>query len=923
MKILLLAISVFFLGLSAPAGAETARHGDRHAVTSTDSLKVSAVRAGSPEVEPPRIVTSIFLITNNSSRDIEVSSRVDLPDGWLVITGDSTIYLGANQRDISLVSILVPRTSQPRQYQITYTVSAVGRPDLADCCSVPIVILPVAKLEVKSLGVPDFVVAGDEFKASFAISNRGNAAVEVRLRTETASDMPFVLENQMLEILPGQTRGADLSLKTDPQLKKTIRDNLTLIAEAADPKVEAHATCPVEVIPRVTGVEDRFERVPSLLSLRSVTGSNGETRSRFQGEISGDGTFGRTSRNRLTFLFKGPDVQRIGVLGRRDEYFLTYSAGNYEVAMGDRTYSVSQLTESHRYGRGLEAKIKLKRFRLGAYSLRNSSDEPREEQTAAYLDCALNSAANVGINYLFKDKGRASHIVGLDSRIAPARNTDIKAEYSAGLTDSHDRNAYYLELRSMQKRASGSLMFIHADPDYPGCFRDMEFISSTMGLVLRATTKLNVSFRQERHNLGQDEPLSIPREREYQLRLDERIKATDISLGWRTRSHENRQNGDGFDNVENVVRSSVGQRFDRWNYHAALESGWIHDEQEGRSSSLQRCSASLHLHPTNRQTYSCYLSYDTSRIPGKPRKRYVAVGLSSSFKLRANTAIDVGFRSNDYEYGESLQSNMLDVTLCHRLPNKSAIILRGHYRPWESQSAHDEIAVSLEYAIPIGMPVAKRRTVGAVKGRVYDDLSGLPVRDAILRLDGATAVTDAKGNFIFPSIAKGSYHLRLDRASIGFDRMTIQKVPIEVAVEGGKETALQIGVTRRARLQGRVMLYRSTAEGTMPSHVDNADLIEDRGLPDLLVELTDGVETKRVFTDEKGRFTFEEMRPGAWTLRVSEDNLPEYTRLEMNTFEFSPMPGEEMQALVRVLPQKRQVQILQEGGVLKEQKSPK
>jgi hypothetical protein len=109
----------------------------------------------------------------------------------------------------------------------------------------------------------------------------------------------------------------------------------------------------------------------------------------------------------------------------------------------------------------------------------------------------------------------------------------------------------------------------------------------------------------------------------------------------------------------------------------------------------------------------------------------------------------------------------------------------------------------------------------------------------------------------------------------------------------------------------------------MLSQADSADLVEDRGIAEVLVELTDGVETKRVITDEQGRFAFEEMRPGAWTLTVSEANLPEYTRLEKNTLEFHPMPGEEMQVLVRAVPQRRQVQILYEGGVLKEEQPRK
>lgn len=923
MKRLLATSSVFLLTLSQLAIAREVQQAERPPGSPLRSLEVSAIGTQSHEAEPRRIVTSLFFIDNGSAEELEVSPRVGLPDGWLVITGDSTIHVGAHQRSISLVSVLVPRTAQPRKYRLTYVVSAAGRPDLIDWCSVPIIVLPVTKLEVKPLSAPDFVVAGDEFRASFAVSNRGNVGVTASLRAQTACGLPFVFDNQMMEMAPGQTRIVELSLKTDSQIKKAIRDNLTLLIEATDPKAEAHATSRVEIIPRITGAEDRFERIPSLLAVRNVTSRNGAARSRFQAQLAGDGAFGEAGVNHLTFLAKGPDIQQIGVLGRRDEYTLAYSTAHCEIAVGDRTYAVSQLSESHRYGRGLEANFKLKRLRLGAYRLVSMSGEPREDQTAAFVDYALSGAASAGLNYLLKHRDGKSQILGLEGRLAPAPGTDLEMEYSASLGDDHTRNAYYLRLRTTRKRASGFLRCIHADRAYPGYFQNMDFVAGVLDVSLRPTSRLDASFRQERHNLSRRGSLSLPTEREYQVRLDERLGTTDASLGWRTRSHDDRHNPAGLDYTENVVRSSVGQRLSRWNYYTALEAGWIHDGREGRSSALRRWSASVNLRPTNRQSYGCYVSYDTSRIPGKTRKRYLAVSLTSSLKLRPNTTLDLGFRSNDYEDGHSFESNMVDVTVSHRLPNKSTLLIRGYYRPWESTSRHDEAAVSLEYAIPVGVPVARRQSVGAVKGRVFDELTGLPVEDAILRLDGATAVTDARGNFTFPSIAKGEYYLRVDRASIGLDHITVQKTPIDVAVEGGEEKSIQIGVTRSASLHGKVVLYKSKAGGTMLSRADTADLVEDHGVGELLVELTDGVETKRVITDEQGRFDFEEMRPGAWTLTVSEANLPEYTRLEKNTLEFHPMPGEEMQVLVRAVPQRRQVQILHEGGVLKEEQPRK
>jgi hypothetical protein len=87
-----------------------------------------------------------------------------------------------------------------------------------------------------------------------------------------------------------------------------------------------------------------------------------------------------------------------------------------------------------------------------------------------------------------------------------------------------------------------------------------------------------------------------------------------------------------------------------------------------------------------------------------------------------------------------------------------------------------------------------------------------------------------------------------------------------------------------------------------------------------LVELTSASEIKRCVTDRKGRFRFEELRPGKWTVRMRRDNLPEYHYFEKDTFEFQLKPGEEKEILVKAVPKKRSIRIIEQGGILLEEK---
>jgi uncharacterized surface anchored protein len=81
------------------------------------------------------------------------------------------------------------------------------------------------------------------------------------------------------------------------------------------------------------------------------------------------------------------------------------------------------------------------------------------------------------------------------------------------------------------------------------------------------------------------------------------------------------------------------------------------------------------------------------------------------------------------------------------------------------------------------------------------------------------------------------------------------------------------------------------------------------------LELQSGDEILLTTTDRNGRFSFADLRPGKWTLTVSNANLPAYHELEHTTYELDIEPGQQPELLVRVLARRRPILIIDEGKV--------
>jgi cell division septation protein DedD len=211
-------------------------------------------------------------------------------------------------------------------------------------------------------------------------------------------------------------------------------------------------------------------------------------------------------------------------------------------------------------------------------------------------------------------------------------------------------------------------------------------------------------------------------------------------------------------------------------------------------------------------------------------------------------------------------------------------------------------------------------TTGQLRGKVVDAEVGKGLPNVLIYASGLTAVTDRDGEYSFPSLKPDKYFVQLDMASIGLNRVPSQPMPHEVVVKGGEEARLDLGVIRGTRVSGTVLIY--AMKDTVIADSAQTLVVELGGHPNVVLELSNSLESHRRVTDNRGRFSFTGIRPGQWTLQVIEGNLPPNYYIERERLELRLAPGSIYQDTLKVLPRKRRIQILQEGQVLRETRMP-
>lgn len=915
------------------------------------SLQVTLRGRRGIETEPKRTITFVYMVANKTAEKRQFETEIKLPEAWRVVTRDSSFELEADESGIRLVSFFIPQATLAGSYQINYSVKEIEHPSFGYLDTLQVVVLPVSKLELKLLEAPEYVIAGEDYRASFVVTNASNIENRVSIRIDSEENLPFAADTADLKLAPGESKKVTVTVKTDPKTKKVLRHRLKLTAQVfQDESVRAQAMSFVQITPRVTGVQERFHTIPARLSFRQLIQKNEAYKFGFQPEISGAGTLDEEGKRQVNFFYRGPDIQDNSIFRQHDQYRFSFWTKRYELHLGDRAYSLSPLTEN-RYGRGMEAKLNLGDFSLGAYHQKSRWIEPQEERIAARLDYSISEKYKIGLNYFSERSENVNdRIVSLHGQLQGIKDTDLELEYAYGKKNEEDiggdDNAYLLGLRGHHGLISYTLRFIHAGPDYPGYYADMDFFAVGLAAPLGAKLRLNADFQQGKNNLDLDtNRYSAPLEKHYRLGLDYRFETgTNLSFEYRNPIREDRLLPPEFSYEEKTCRLTVGHGFRKVTLRSSLELGRSRNNLTGSSSNLERYSLSTYFRPNSKQSYTGYIAHCNSFDFSGKKRGHITARLESSLKVSNRTYLTLKFQAYDYQESYLGDRDDFEISLTHSFRNQSRISVSGRRSSHKNSEGGVSSALTVEYALPFGVPVGRKKSVGTVKGEVSDGQTKTAIPDVILTLNGATAVTNKSGKFIFPSLEPGTYHLDINTVRVGMNRIAAQSTPIEVTVEEGKETSLKIGITESAALFGQILLYRQEKENDADSPVgengsnhagycvvgegggngisptdEAAKLLKAAGLANVLVELSGRSELKRRVTDAKGCFGFEELRPGRWTLKIYEQGLPEYHYLEQDRFEFELEPGQKKELLVRVLLQKRRIRILKDGGNIQQE----
>ena len=254
---------------------------------------------------PRKVITTAFQVINRTAQKREFISEIRLPEGWRLITKDFPFELGPSERDIRLLSFFVPQSTLAGKYEIVYSVQDKEIPSLSNFHTIFVLVMPVIQINAISLEAPEHVIAGEDYHASFSVTNQSNTETNIGIRINGSEDMPFIVDPEEFRLGPDESKKVKVIMKTDKKIHKILKQTIRFTAEIVEDKsIQAHANAYVDIIPSITQIEGRYHKIPGKITLRYEGKKDDRDRSGFQAEVSGEGKLDEEGKRHIKFLLK-------------------------------------------------------------------------------------------------------------------------------------------------------------------------------------------------------------------------------------------------------------------------------------------------------------------------------------------------------------------------------------------------------------------------------------------------------------------------------------------------------------------------------------------------------------------------------------------------------------------------------------------
>ena len=865
-----------------------------------NGLELRAAATDSSRIDGGSVFTSVFTVKNLGADTARVQPTLIVPRGWTIVMGNTAFAVAPGKTETWLVGISVPGSAPAAKYTMRGALVADGS-TVSD--SIVVRVNEHRAIEIVSLDVPGWVIAGSRYEARFLVRNRGNVPSTVGLSGSTSRGTRVDADPLSATIAPGTSTTVTVRVALSGTLARTTDDVLELTAvDQADASVRVTSSARTTIVPRTS--VGNLATVPAMLSLRSIGAASGVS----PVALAGAGMLANNT-TAVDFFLQAPTGRDTPYgFGERDEYRVNFKSDRFSLKLGDNAYGFSPLTSSGMMGTGAAFEGTAGPLSAGAYAqqLRWIPGSIREE--GVFVGTAPDSARQLSTTFVERQSTGGPVSVGsVGGRARLPWGAEIQLEAATSDSSHTSGLAERARLSGTLNNVSYNFGVLHGGTDFAGPARSTTAQDGM--LTTRFGKEFTITASGSIRASDFSTPFSgVPAQRFAMANIGASYGGlAQLEYGWLSRRDAAILSA--FDGTQHGLRATSSLPLGPASLSVSYERGTVNSDIEtaGHPYSVVTVSAQTKLGEAG--TLSVFGAHDDGNTLTGAMSGVANAGLSLQLRLPFHFELSLSTSAQRATLGVFDGSgswfSQSDARLDYRFTGGQSLSLHG--RVWQNPSvlgSADARAIYLEFRSPVRLPVGPSRVTGRAEGWITDAATGKPLVGALVRIADQAAVTDKDGRVAFSGLAPAKERVSIDATGAAAGAMLVGDAFVDTREKSTRPVLFALSVARGGTVRALVRIL-GPALGTL---AENTDSMVTVGMePNVLVALASGRDTVYQSSDERGRLDFGTVAPGTWTLIVMPSDIPDHHVFETDRIEVTVKSGERRDVELRLVPQRRTV----------------
>jgi hypothetical protein len=825
---------------------------------------------------PGKNYTIAFEISNTTGIPLSLNCEYAASDQFYLTTNLKKVLVAANNKKIVLFTFGVNNHCAAGNYKALLHISNNNKPIASQ--EISLQVSKLYNLTVEVLHAPEYLRLEKEFSCEYLVTNNGNS--EEKINFEAFKPLKIVPANAVLKPDSSLVVAVYQKVPENVNNKTMVLNNLKAIIVSKDTLFSNRVA--ITVYPKNKKKPDLYYRFPITVSTIFNSLKGLDTLNVFKFKVSGQGYLDKKNEHYLNFEYSGPSQSDIVRFGEYERYSVLYRSKKMEAVLGDVNFSLSNITETSRYGTGGIVSYDFGKTIATLFYVHPKFTKQISDSYGGKILHNLSDKTYVEMGFinrtLFENNEEFnSKIFNIASFYTIDR---FKMNGEVAYESNYKTNGFAFSLASYLnlKKFDFTNSVQYSDKNYKGYLRNSKQLLSMANYRFNKKISMQIGADYRAINPVKDtiNYTSSPITTKYQANFNYRInRYNKIRIGGYFRNKEDQLSLYSYHFEEKLATFSFSSRMPYkydlyWQNRVGKTINFLAESTVPQSTLFSSLSVSVNI--LKNLTVGVNGDYQQSNkqsVENVVLKTFYYGG-SLSYHLKSDLNLNVFYKKN-YDFDELDEAqNYLQAQLNYNYHRKHLLSVAVSQSSLPVFPIKKELLITASYSFVMNVPVSKNKTVGSLTGKIIsaekNNLEGI-----LVFLDDHVSMTNEKGVFNFYSLKPKTYRLYIKQSSLPRNKIIIHQQPIDIDIFPNKETEVFYEMGNAGSLYGQV-IFKDTLL------IQSSKFIKK--LPNLIVKITKEDNTYYTKTDKDGNFWFKELTPGEWTLELVVKNL-------LNDFTFS------------------------------------